>query len=1287
MGDKLLKRKKRLSVGQGTDNQEESSSFGDVFNDVYETTKDIGNMVSFLNPFTTGQTIASEYYKGITRPEEPNLMRDAIIPALEEPGRQFNEGVSLLKDNPIAGGVQIGNSLISLAATPFTVLDKTLRHHGFETEADVISYPFEKIAEGVAEGEKFIDKGLEKIGLDKKKQYQAIRYLMIDRGVPVDEAFNFTDEQLDEIAGKISQTNQALGQFLLPVVGKKGLDIIKGKIPKKTSQVNIDPYDGEVFDFNTGEVKPKALLGEGADFISDKYGNVYTKSDLIAIENARNEKTRLNDFVEKGREELKGLKGEEKTNLANQIKDAQEEVVAINESLDEMGFGKPKGFYEPPVVGKAVETPKGTRIKDSKGKFTKKNKKPQIFEANREAINDILNNDPSLSNSPKQIAKKLNTLVEKGELKKKVTTNSIKEIADEWVRNRPKPKEQTVKSTPIEERTAPNFFGKNTNPTIKDLMQEFPEVDIKGKTYDQVVTEFNKAWDNKRKGIQNATQEGKIEESGIEQYPQTETRGLPSETSGSDRPVESGKISQEKEVKGGENKVEEARGNLKNKGLQLGSGIDPTMYKDLAVIGLDYFKKGANTFAKFAKEMKKEFGKEISPHLLKIWAQVKETGKETKEQKKGGKVRTITEDELIKNREEYKKRHTAYEKGRESVKKEYESSKRFFKKILKPKDTRLYELDKSLYAPVKKVAFNTSMRLVNAETKATNWLKSISKIPQELRADIDLLWKNNKRKEIRNLLSGEQKVTFDKVTNLLDDLGKKLNIKEKDLIPDYLPRMVKDYDGLVKELYEKLGKDESAKNFVELIIKDLEAKLGDKPTVEQIANKINNTVRGYVPNRVLLSKFANEKARVLKVLDSDLAKYYHDFDGSLTAYINYAVENVGKREFFGKTEPNYGEQSIGRLITEKYLKEGKSLNPKDLWELKNILKSGFEPRGTHGVISTLKEAGYITRLFNWVNSLTQFGDLYIPLYEKPTRGAINLSKSLIRKNRIKLKQVGIDVRQLARELSTPSKRGKLSKFSSEWSLFKGIDALAKEVQINTYYDKFRNLALKDKLKKGNFDYEKFVKRFGADADAVVKEFKDMPKGELTGRQAFILWDLVDANQPYSTWATPESFHTSGQAQIFYQMKTFAIRRIDFILNETKRTWQDKSLPKSVRRKAIQNAFYLLGALTLSDGSTDIAKKLLKGQPVDIPDIVLNNLLGIVLLSKYDVNTIKKDGLLSAVFDKISPVTGAADDFTRDLIGLFNGKFQGKTLRNIPIFGEAVYNWIKGSVNKKSNSRR
>lgn len=75
--------------------------------------------------------------------------------------------------------------------------------------------------------------------------------------------------------------------------------------------------------------------------------------------------------------------------------------------------------------------------------------------------------------------------------------------------------------------------------------------------------------------------------------------------------------------------VEKARKNIKEK-LSVGTlrlGVDPTIAKDLTVVGTHHFKKGSTTFFKWAKDMLNDLGQGVKRFLRRIFNNVKQEQK------------------------------------------------------------------------------------------------------------------------------------------------------------------------------------------------------------------------------------------------------------------------------------------------------------------------------------------------------------------------------------------------------------------------------------------------------------------------------------------------------------------------------------------------------------------------------------------------------------------------------------------------------------------------------------
>lgn len=65
-----------------------------------------------------------------------------------------------------------------------------------------------------------------------------------------------------------------------------------------------------------------------------------------------------------------------------------------------------------------------------------------------------------------------------------------------------------------------------------------------------------------------------------------------------------------------------ARKNIKAKGGRLGLGVDPTLLKDLAIVGSHHFNRGVKTFLSWSKAMVSDLGASVKRFLRQIWGNI-----------------------------------------------------------------------------------------------------------------------------------------------------------------------------------------------------------------------------------------------------------------------------------------------------------------------------------------------------------------------------------------------------------------------------------------------------------------------------------------------------------------------------------------------------------------------------------------------------------------------------------------------------------------------------------------
>ncbi len=233
-------------------------------------------------------------------------------------------------------------------------------------------------------------------------------------------------------------------------------------------------------------------------------------------------------------------------------------------------------------------------------------KTPQrdLLNSNKQAIKEILDNDPSLSGSPRAISKRLTSLVEQGKLPKKVSLETIKTLANEWVQNRPKPKGQKVDlpETPLEEIKLPGFYGKNTSPTVGYILKDNPEFRplVEGlKDPKEIYSKLNSALIEKRSKPKEEIAPPKEEI--IDQVLQ-EKYGQGNKLFSKEQYEKAKQVLLEKE--------KTAKGN---------PFTDYERAKALFDIAGYHIEAGARTFTQFSKVMINELGDSIRPYLRDVW--------------------------------------------------------------------------------------------------------------------------------------------------------------------------------------------------------------------------------------------------------------------------------------------------------------------------------------------------------------------------------------------------------------------------------------------------------------------------------------------------------------------------------------------------------------------------------------------------------------------------------------------------------------------------------------------
>lgn len=559
-----------------------------------------------------------------------------VYNAILEPSVKFGKGVSQVTsgENIPAGALNVLNSIGELAG------------------AVVISPVTLSIKHGVPEGtvqDTMLD-GLNNIfGIPtyvRSRVQEGVELV----GVKPEDEIDFVSKVTGTSPEKVKEFNEALettadlAAFATIPALKGGVKAVLNKIPKKPLKVNIDPY-----------VEPKTLPEGTKNFKATEIGDItktLTKEESIQLgelklgrDELSNERIYLQDKVKSNRDSLRDTKGktgkeviEKKKALLKdnaesiqRIKEIDEIVEYRNKEIDSFMQGEVKG-----IKGLLPERGTSVPLEDVSGVNKPSN------------INFAVATEPGAKTTTKMTTDKVLGVKRTIEIKKQET--EVKPVESKKIETKiEKPVEQVKDYKTFEDLVKEEDSKQITKFVQKELGKEgFEKLngqitnEIKDIPIEEQGRYIESKWLAEAQKIVEAKSPqdfiNKIEAEGLRvdkvksvQMGGKEMISVTNPKTNFSRYLEVDKIGTEIQ----RFKTEEAlQRKDKPSGLssstQLGMGIDPTQLTDIAKYGAELTAKGYKSFSKWADEMKKTYGAEISSQLIKIWDMSKTVAKEQK---------------------------------------------------------------------------------------------------------------------------------------------------------------------------------------------------------------------------------------------------------------------------------------------------------------------------------------------------------------------------------------------------------------------------------------------------------------------------------------------------------------------------------------------------------------------------------------------------------------------------------------------------------------------------------
>ena len=616
-------------------------------------------------------------------------------------------------------------------------------------------------------------------------------------------------------------------------------------------------------------------------------------------------------------------------------------------------------------------------------------------------------------------------------------------------------------------------------------------------------------------------------------------------------------------------------------------------------------------------------------------------------------------------------------------------------RIAVPISARLERISPGLGKVFTRFEHEVAMDFVSGIAQVEPFLKQYKKIPTRHRKILDLALKNGDGKLVDEFTDAyNMRPMFDNVRGVLDQIHEQAHEVGLPVgfIDDYMPRIVKDLDGLRAHLKKK-GEWGKIQSLVETKAREM----GRDP------DSISPKMRAELTNLVLTDKnpptggSSNFKERKIDILDEGLNKYYHDTSYSLTKYIERSYNAIHTQRLLGKnanskmdislsneTSNEAVQESLGGFVDQ--LIQGNKIPPHQEGEVYDMVKSYFKGGSVPAWVNSFRSITHIGQLANPISALTQLKDLNWLIMKNGEWNAVRGMADAFRKkgNKISMQDIGLD--NIGAEFTDYKKLSKYTDKAFKYSLFRGMDRFGKEAFINSTFRRFQK---QTRAPKGSKTYNKvrkelepaFMRRPG-ELDQVMDDFA---KGEMTPLTQWALWDQLEMIQPITRASMPEAYLNSPTGRIFYLLKTFTVRQLDAFRRETYDKIKAGKVAEGSRNLIKMGVYFgaVLGA------PVDQVKDFILGREVSFDDAVMENLIQATGLSRYSVYRAKDHGPIQAAVELATPPVNMFQSFYKDAKMLSEGEWHAKNseaVKHLP-FGGKIYYWNAGAGAEKERMRR
>lgn len=636
-------------------------------------------------------------------------------------------------------------------------------------------------------------------------------------------------------------------------------------------------------------------------------------------------------------------------------------------------------------------------------------------------------------------------------------------------------------------------------------------------------------------------------------------------------------------------------------------------------------------------------------------------------------------------------------------------------KAIRPISSRIEELSPRMVNKLYEFELDQNMLAGQYMNKAIPFMESFKKMKP---ADRKLLTKHALNSDTSEVYSVIQRYNtklpgmkrqFDDLRQTFDDLHKLATDNGID-VPyrkDYLPRIMKDYDGYRKHI----GVD--AKSEIDKAInqayldKNKVPQGGALPTSPKPLTQFEEreAIRKYLEG----TKYTGDgtpgfmKNRVIDKIEDDILPFYGGLEENIQNYINNVTYRVAKNKFTGKVKGVEGyTELLSKLNQRGKVADADTIKINELIDAR--LSGGEQSIGQ--VAQLYRDGMYLTSIGNPISTITQASEFMLNAYRNGTLNTLTTAPKTLAKKGITVKDLGLD--DIAKEFSDPLSQSQKGKFGVAKEVtnkllrktlgavqFKRMDELMKESNLNGAFLKARKKVANVRSK----EYQDFAKEMSEYYGSETKKFLDaLKRGDANDPNVkTYLFSQLAKTQPISLSEYSEFYLRNPGARPAYFLKSFALKQLETTRRDITRKLASGNANeiRDGMRQGIRLSVLFGGGMTANNLFKDYLldrddKPGMTGDQVpkmeNVAGAAADAILTLFGLSRYSVYRIKDDGLYGVVDMFLPPKATEVFELGKSSL---SGDFDkaGRIIeKNIPIGGKIYSQHFGAGADYKRKKR-